>query len=148
MSITRSCLVVLPAAAVLLSSCGADDGPDRVTGVDWQVTSVGDQNFDAPEQATTRLTLGASSFTGASGCIHFSGNVTWHGSGDSATVTLTDLQTTVEGDCGPADRYNADQLTDILGTPDLRWTVDDSASLREFRLWDSDSPRRSIRFSG
>lgn len=138
----------LTATVLVLASCGSEDGPVQVTGISWQVTSVGDTRLDAVAQATTWLSLGGSSFTGAAGCVRMTGDTDWHGSGDSATVTLSDLQTTTEGDCGPGDRYNADLVTDVLTIPDLRWAVTDDNALREFRVWVDGDPGRNVSFSG
>lgn len=145
---TPAAVAGLAVAVLTLAACGSDDGPSQVTGTSWQVTSVGDTHFDAADQAATWLTLGGSSFTGAAGCVRMTGDVDWHGSGDSATVTLSDLQTTTEGDCGPGDRYNAGLLTDVLATPDLRWAVDEDNALREFRVWVDGTPERNVAFSG
>lgn len=135
-------------ALLVLASCGSDDAPDDVVDVRWQVTAVGDAGTAVTTQARTFLAVGADTFTGAVGCERFTGTVDWKGSGNDATVTFSDTDTRTEGDCAPGDAHLAEQITDLFGTPDLRWRFDDSNALREFRLWVDGSPENGVTFSG
>lgn len=137
------------AAAVLsLTACGAEDAPEQVTDVTWQLTAVGDVTLDLPSQARTSLAVGADTYTGAVGCHQFTGDVDWNTSGGSDTVTFTSQDARTEGDCLPGDRHYADLVTDLLGKSDLRWSFDDSGALRQFRLWVDGDAEHGMTFSG
>lgn len=140
-------LVAVCATSLFLAGCG-QDVPDQVTDVRWQVTAVGDSAFDAAAQSRSWIVLGASTATGAVGCVRFTGTAAWSGSERSDTLTLSDLETTTDGDCSPGDRYNADLVDDVLRTPGLRWTYDDKGQMRHLRLWVDGSPEHGISFAG
>ena len=149
MRIAAAGAAALAVAGVLtLAACGSDGGPEKVTDVHWQATMIGDASLDAADQTGTWLVLGADSFTGASGCVELTGNVSWSSSDDDSRVTLSDLDTRTDGDCAQGDEYNASQMEDILSTPDLRWTYSDDNSLRTLRLWVDGTPERGISFAG
>lgn len=142
-------VTVLVTSALLLTACGDDDrAPADVTDIRWQVTAVGDAGFAAAAQARTWLALGANSFTGASGCAQFTGTLDWSGSGDSATVTFSDITTRTDGSCIPGDEFNAGQITDLLNDGPLRWTYNDANTLRHLRLWVDGDPSNGISFAG
>lgn len=135
----------------LLTACSADDAPTQVTNVRWQLTGIGDADLGATAQVRTWLVLGASTVTGASGCVRFTGEVDWSGPGNSGTVTLSDLDTTTEDGCGAGDRSTAERMMAVLDTPGLQWAWTDNDGdnpLHQLRLWADDAPEHSIRFTG
>lgn len=154
-SVTARALATLTVLTVsTLSACSSVDAPEKVTDVRWQVTGIGDSNFDADTQTRTWITVGATTMTGASGCVQFTGDVAWSRSKDeedattSQRVTLSNLKSTTAEECATGDTYNADQMQQILTVPDLRWTFSDSSSMRHLRLWVDNDPVRGISFAG
>lgn len=146
--VAATAVLLTPLTVLALTACGSADAPDDVVDVRWQVTAVGDAGTDVATQARTSFAVGADTFTATIGCEQITGSVDWNGSGDDARVTFSDTDTRTSGDCAPGDSHLAEQITDLLGTPDLRWRFDDRNALREFRLWVDGTPENGVTFAG
>lgn len=124
----------LAVGSAALVACGGSDA-SPLGNTQWQVSSVfdaSDRPHQLPDSVQGRsfLVFGEDSFTGASGCVSLTGDLSWNDDNSEMSVGEVRSEPLDNAQCVPGDEDTADRLKTVMGNHKLKISRPSDSSLR------------------